>query len=58
MSQQTPFDDKPDSDDDDDQSNLNEASGDGDVSTPSPVVICDGVPPAAGTAQICLRSIS
>ena len=37
---------------------LPEASGAGYVSTPSPVVICTGVPPSAGTAQMCLRSMS
>jgi len=31
---------------------LPDASGAGEVSTPSPVVICAGVPPAAGTAQM------
>ena len=37
---------------------LPEASGAGDVSTPSLVVICTGVPPPAGTAQMWRRSIS
>jgi hypothetical protein len=37
---------------------LPEASGAGDVSTPSPVVICTGVPPLTGTAQMCRRSMS
>src|SRR5580704_15637150 len=37
---------------------LPDASGVGYVSTPSPVVICTGVPPPVGTAQMCRRSIS
>ena len=37
---------------------LPEASGAGDVSTPSPVVIWAGVPPATGTAQMWRRSMS
>ncbi len=37
---------------------LPDASGDGDVSTPSPVVICTGVPPVTGTAQMWRRSMS
>ena len=37
---------------------LPDASGDGDVSTPSPVVISTGVPPVTGTAQMWRRSMS
>ncbi len=37
---------------------LPEASGAGYVSTPSPAVICTGVPPPTGTAQMWRRSIS
>ena len=37
---------------------LPDASGAGDVSTPSPIVISTGVPPPAGTDQMWRRSIS
>jgi len=37
---------------------LPEANGAGYVSTPSPMVICTGVPPLVGTAQMWRRSMS
>ena len=37
---------------------LPDASGTGRVSMPAPVVICTGVPPATGTAQMWRRSMS
>ena len=39
-------------------SDLPDASGAGDVSIPSPVVICHGGPPKTGTDQMCRRSMS
>ena len=37
---------------------LPDASGDGIVSIPAPVVTCHGMPPATGTAQMWRRSMS